>query len=787
MLQKLFEKAIDAVLVLDDDGRCLDANPAACQLIGLPHDELIQQSVGAFIAEPWAQLVAGGHERGTVVVRSADGRSVEVEYHAHANFAPGRHLAVLSDVSGRQRAQRERLVSEEFLRRVIDSSHDCIKVLDLEGRLLSMNPGGCRLLEIDDVTPFLGRPWLDFWVGGDDRRAADAIARARTGEAVRFEGFGATVKGTPKWWETALAAINGPAGRPERLLAVTRDISDRVRAEQERMFLHRSTEYLASSLDLESTVRMVARVPVPFLADFCFLDLVEGGELRRVAWFHGDAAARALFDEVAHYVPPVSALAHPVAGSLADARARLVTDVTEAWIAAAATSPEHARFMRSLGMRSLISVPLTDAGNVMSGILTLGTAGSGRRYAAPHLALAEQLALRAALAIQNARLYDASRRAQNAAEQASRTKDEFLAMLAHELRNPLAAVFNGVAMLDRIGAPTPEAGQARGIIRRQSQHLARLLDDLLDVARIGQRKLELQLEPVDVRAAVEGALEAERHRLDAKHQHVDVFLPDEPVIVRGDAVRIRQIAANLLNNASKYTPPGGVVTLGVAVESGAVCLSVRDSGIGIPTDKLAAIFELFTQLGATTTGRTEGGLGIGLTLVKRLTDLHGGTVVALSAGPGKGSEFVVRLPLVEGARVAETAPDPVAPTARRCRVLIIEDNPDARDTLAMTLRFAGHEVSVAGSAQEGLARAAAERPTVVIVDIGLPDASGYDLAQPLRETLGDACALLALSGYGQPEDQRRSREAGFDAHLVKPVVPEELLAVLAAHARTAPP
>ena len=220
MLQKLFEKAIDAVLVLDDDGRCLDANPAVCQLIGLPHDELIQQTVGAFIAEPWAHLVAGGHERGTVVVRSADGRSVEVEYHAHANFAPGRHLAVLSDVSGRQRAQRERLVSEEFLRRVIDSSHDCIKVLDLEGRLLSMNPGGCRLLEIDDVTPFLGRPWLDFWVGGDDRRAADAIARARTGEAVRFEGFGATVKGTPLARDGGFDAHLVKPVVPEELLAV---------------------------------------------------------------------------------------------------------------------------------------------------------------------------------------------------------------------------------------------------------------------------------------------------------------------------------------------------------------------------------------------------------------------------------------------------------------------------------------------------------------------------------------------------------------------------------------
>jgi signal transduction histidine kinase/CheY-like chemotaxis protein len=560
-------------------------------------------------------------------------------------------------------------------------------------------------------------------------------------------------------------------------------VSDRVRAEQERMFLHRSTEYLASSLDFESTVRMIARVPVPFLADFCFLDLVEGGEVRRVAWFHGDLPSRAAFDEVARHVPPASAIAHPVAGALAEARARLVSDVTDEWIDAAATSRDHARFMRSLGMRSLISVPLTDAGNLTAGVLTLATAQSGRRYEGHHLALAEQLALRAALAIQNARLYDTSRRAREAAEQASRAKDEFLAVLAHELRNPLAAVFNGVAMLDRIGAVTPQAQHARGIIRRQTEHLAGLLDDLLDVARIGQRKVALELTPLDLRAVVERALEAERHRFDAKHQHVDVWLPAEPVMVRGDAVRLRQIAANLLNNASKYTPAGGVVTLAVGSEAGVASLSVRDSGIGIPPEKLGAIFDLFTQLG-TTGGRSEGGLGIGLTLVKRLTDLHGGTVMALSAGAGKGSEFVVRLPRIEGVPEREATPPAAALAAARCRVLIIEDNPDAREMLAMTLRLAGHEVLVAASAQEGLARALAERPTVVIVDIGLPDASGYDLAPPLREALGQSAVLVAFSGYGQPDDRRRSREAGFNAHIVKPVTPEELLAVLAAHTRT---
>ncbi|HEY7520331.1 MAG TPA: PAS domain-containing protein [Methylomirabilota bacterium] len=783
MLQTLFENVTDAVLVVDDDGRCVDANSAACRLFGVPYAELLRREVTAFIAAPWAKLVATGRERGTVVVRSRDGAAVEAAYRAHANFAPGRHLAVLSEVG---QGQRPRPASDAFLERVIASSHDCIKVLDLEGRLISMSPGGRRLLEIEDLTPFIGRPWLDLWTGGDYRRAADAIERARRGEAVRFEGFGVTPAGTPRWWETSLAPINGPDGRPERLLAVSRDVSDRVRAEQERMFLHRSTEYLASSLDFDSTVHMIARVAVPFLADFCFLDLVEDGVVRRVAWFHGDPASRAGFDEVVRYVPPASALAHPVAGTLAESKARLVSDVTDDWVDAVATSADHARFMRSLGMRSVMTVPLTDARNLTSGVLTLGTAQSGRRYEAHHLALAEQLALRAELAIQNSRLFEASRRAQELAEQASRSKDEFLAMLAHELRNPLAAIVNGVAMLDRLGSVIAEARQACGIIRRQSEHLAGLIDDLLDVARIGQGKLELHLAPVDLRVVVEGALEAERHRLDARHQHIDVALPAEPLLVRGDAVRLRQIAANLLSNASKYTPTGGLVTVTLGREGGAASLSVRDNGIGIPTEKLGAIFDLFTQLGAPP-GRREGGLGIGLTLVKRLTDVHGGTVVALSAGSGKGSEFVVRMPLLEGAPAAPPTPAPApAPDAYGCRVLVIEDNPDARDMLAMTLRLAGHEVSVAGSAQEGLARAMAERPRAVIVDIGLPDASGYELAPSLREALGDGALLVAFSGYGQPDDRRRSMAAGFDAHIVKPAAPEELLSVLAAHTRGRP-
>ena len=366
-------------------------------------------------------------------------------------------------------------------------------------------------------------------------------------------------------------------------------------------------------------------------------------------------------------------------------------------------------------------------------------------------------------------------------ERVNRAKDEFLAMLAHELRNPLSAILNGVVTLDRIGAMSPEAVRVRGIVRKQTEHLADVLEELLDVARIGQRKIDLHLQPVDLRSVVEQTLDAERHRFEARRQRVVVTLVSEPIVVSGDLVRLRQIASNLLTNAAKYTPPEGLVTVEVLVENDEAVVRVRDTGIGIPPDRLGEVFELFTQLDMSA-ARTEGGLGIGLALAKQLTTLHGGTISALSEGPGSGSEFIVRLPRLP--RMASTAieSEQVAARDERRRLLIIDDNQDARDVLALSLELDGHRVFAAGSGREGLAIALVERPTVVIVDIGLPDIDGYEVARRLRQALKGDVMLVAFSGYGQPEDRRRSREAGFDIHVVKPAAGETILSLLAQQA-----
>ena len=374
------------------------------------------------------------------------------------------------------------------------------------------------------------------------------------------------------------------------------------------------------------------------------------------------------------------------------------------------------------------------------------------------------------------RLLTAERAARAEAEAGSRTKDEFLAMLAHELRNPLGVILNGVRILDSIGSPEPDAARVRGVMTRQTQHLGRLLGDLLDVARISQGKIELRREVIDLRAVVDFVLEAERHRLVLKSQHLDVTMPKTPVFVYGDPARLQQVIGNLIHNASKYTPEHGRVAVTIEQRDDEAVARVSDTGAGIPADQLTAVFGLFTQLDRSP-DRIQEGLGIGLTLVQRLVKQHGGRVEARSEGLGCGSEFIVTLPL---APVAEPTSSfvPPAPARRKFHLLIIEDNADARELLKFGLGLAGHHVDVAADGSEGVARAIALHPDVAVVDLGLPGMDGFSVARALRAKFGPSIRLVALTGYGQSDDRRRTREAGFDAHITKPASVEDVLAAL---------
>ena len=366
---------------------------------------------------------------------------------------------------------------------------------------------------------------------------------------------------------------------------------------------------------------------------------------------------------------------------------------------------------------------------------------------------------------------------------ADRRKDQFLAMLAHELRNPLAPIRNAVELMRQVETLDPAFQPSREMVERQVKHLARLVDDLLDVSRITQGSIRLRKEAVELGTVIERAIEATRPLIDSRAHDLRVQLPTDPIHLEADPTRLEQILANLLNNAAKYTMPGGQIRVTAAVEGGEAVVRVRDNGIGVPPDVLERVFEPFVQSEGSL-ARSEGGLGIGLTLVRSLVEMHGGSVEANSPGLGQGSEFVVRLPARLPAELSagRTAPMPdleVPFSSRGLRVLVVEDNVDAAESLAALLRLWGHEVRMVHDGLEALDAAREQHPEVVLLDIGLPGLDGYQVAKRLREDSSmDGALLVAMTGYGQPEDRRRSREAGIHHHFVKPVEPFVLRTLL---------
>lgn len=363
--------------------------------------------------------------------------------------------------------------------------------------------------------------------------------------------------------------------------------------------------------------------------------------------------------------------------------------------------------------------------------------------------------------------------ARAAAEAASRAKDQFLAMLSHELRSPLSVILTGVEVLDKLEAPDKGGLRTRELIGRQARHLARLLDDLLDVSRFGYGKIELHRRPVDLAAIVATAVDDHRGEIEAAGQALSVSLPSSQMAVDGDRTRLIQVIGNLLDNARKYGAPGGRISISLVPAGPMAEVRVRDTGIGIPAEQLPRIFDLFFQ-GDATPERAGGGLGIGLTLVRRLVELHDGTIEAASDGPGRGSEFIVHLPLTHSLLVEEPKQSPGAAPVPSFRILLVEDHDDTREMVGRGLELLGQTVILASDGELGLQKALADPPDVAVIDISLPGLDGYEIARRLRAALGDRVRLVALTGHGQAEDRRLVREAGFDAHLVKPVAPDDV-------------
>jgi signal transduction histidine kinase/CheY-like chemotaxis protein len=351
-----------------------------------------------------------------------------------------------------------------------------------------------------------------------------------------------------------------------------------------------------------------------------------------------------------------------------------------------------------------------------------------------------------------------------------RQRDEFLALLGHELRNPLGALRNAATMVERSGGEVPGLDRPLAIIDRQLRHLTQLVDDLLDVARVTSGKIALKVVAVDLAAAARAMVDEMGKACRERRLQIDLRAPDGPVVVMADPVRLDQILTNLLTNALKYTPSEGRIDVSVGVESGEAVLRVADTGVGLSAEMLPTIFEPFTQA-ARTLDRSQGGIGLGLSVVRALARLHGGDVAVTSEGLGQGSEFVVRLPHAPVARVeaaaADAAPEPVANTPRH--ILIVEDGADNRESLQELLEAEGHRVDIAIDGERGVEQALAGRPEVALVDIGLPRLDGYEVARRIRGAMGSKIFLIALTGYGQPDDRARAAAAGFDVHITKPL------------------
>ncbi|HVF17114.1 MAG TPA: ATP-binding protein [Steroidobacteraceae bacterium] len=366
--------------------------------------------------------------------------------------------------------------------------------------------------------------------------------------------------------------------------------------------------------------------------------------------------------------------------------------------------------------------------------------------------------------------------------EADRRKDVFLASLAHELRNPLAPIRTGVAILRMTGAES-RAPTVLAMMERQLQHMARLLDDLLDVSRISRGKITLHTERIDLREVVEAAVETNRPLIEQMGHAFSVSAPSEPAYLKADAVRFAQIISNLLNNAAKYTPPGGRIALKAEHLGDEVQVSVTDNGIGISGDSMESIFEMFTQIGSESSN-AQGGLGIGLSLAKGLVALHGGTIQAYSAGLGRGSEFRVRVPTRLTLDADSATPARTVLTPPRLKVLVVDDNRDAAESLSMLLEMKGHEVRRAYDGENALLLAEDFRPEMVLLDLGMPKMNGYEACRRIRDhAWGTQMTLIAVTGWGQEDDRRKSTAAGFDGHLVKPVDPETLEELSTLHSR----
>ena len=730
-----------------------------------------------------------------------DGRAVWVEAHSVAltneTGQPVGMRGVTMNITARKEAGEALRRSEERYRAFVEQSSEPIWRLELESPVsvklsadeqIELIYESAYLAECNDMMARMyGYPHAGELVGARlaellPRNAANLdYLRAAVKSGYRLTDRESQVldrKGRTKYFLNNLVGIIED-GTLRRVWGTQRDITERKRAEEAEGFLSEAANMFASSLDYELTLESVARLVVPYMADYCLVHMLEDdGTIQRMIVAHQDPAREEAWREMQRRFPLDLNTPHTIAKVLRIGQPEIFPEVSDEVLQAVIREPEEIRMLKAFDIKASMIVPLIARGRTL-GALTFISAESARHYTDDDLALATELARRAALAIDNARLY---RRAQ----EANRAKDEFLATLSHELRTPLTPIIGWVHMISTGQLAEADITQGLTIIGKNSQSLSHLINDLLDMSAILSGKMRIDTLPVSLDAVVKEAIETVRPQAAKQNLRIELVPPNasvQEIVVEGDRTRLVQVFWNLLTNAVKFSPDNSRIRVVCEIADGGARVHVEDEGEGIKAEFLPHVFERFRQQDMSTT-KAHGGLGIGLALVKSFVEAHGGTVAAASAGEGRGTRFTVSLPLMRAPTLAPVLADVATGTTceieNACHALIIEDAPDTLEMLRVAFEVRGCRTTTCATPEAALSIAANERFDIIISDIGLPNINGYELLPLLRSETPylRGVPALALTGYAAQKDVDAALAAGFNAHLAKPFDPATLAATV---------
>jgi PAS domain S-box-containing protein len=796
----LFETTPDGIMIVDDAGAYVDLNEAMCRMLGGTREELLGHAFPEFIppdllhdaTSQFAALQSGGALAVEFPIRRLDGTIVNLEWRSRGNFVPGLHLCVARDLGPRDEAERALRESEERYRAFMHNTSEAIWRFELEqpiatdlpideqidlvyryAYLAECNDAMARMYGFASKSDIIGIRIGDMLVRDNPENIEYLRAFMVAGYSLaNVESREVDRDGNEKFFINSLTGIL-ENGFVLRAWGVQRDATEQKQVERERAALLSRLEFLAdvtavlgSSLDYDVTLRSVAEAAVPRFADWCFIDVVEAsGNVQRVAVHHSkrEMIELALEAERKYPTPP-----HIEIGPLLTVRTGVTQtyDIPDELLTSNAQSEEHLAMLRGLSLRHGLVVPLTARGRTV-GVLSFANSETPRSFSGDDVRLAEDIGRRAGLAIDNARLY-------SELERAGRAKDDFLAMLSHELRTPMTATLGWATMLQSGSIPADLLATAADSIAQSTRAQARLVDDLLDISRIISGKMQLTLQPIVLADVIAAAIETVRPAAEAKLIAIDVDLRAADVRLNADAERLQQVFWNLLSNAVKFTPRAGRIDVELSRDAdGAALVLVRDSGEGIDPALLPYIFDRFRQ-GDSGASRRHGGLGLGLSIARNLVEMHGGTLRAASGGVGRGAEFIVTLPATLDTRAAAVA-TPARQTAPLAGLvlLVVEDDEATRVMLETALRQFGAKVRSATNAADAFALLGMQHFDVVLSDIGLPGEDGCSLLMRVRES-GNAVAAIALTAYASSSERDRAFASGFESWLAKPIEPRLL-------------